>query len=95
ATPLKVGSRPQGNNRWGVQDLIGNVWEWTSSKISAYPGNRTPIPTSTKDWNAIRGGGFDRDPTDKNSPVSSCLRTFVSPESKIPILGFRLVRSAQ
>ena len=95
ATPLKVGSHPQGNNRWGVQDLIGNVWEWTSSKTSAYPGNPTPIPTATKDWNVIRGGGYDRDPADKNNPVSSCLRTFVSPESKIPILGFRLVRSAR
>ncbi len=95
ATPLKVGSHPEGNNRWGVQDLIGNVWEWTSSKTSAYPGNTNPIPTSTKNWNVIRGGGFDRDPADKEAPVSSCLRTFVSPESKIPILGFRLVRSAQ
>jgi formylglycine-generating enzyme required for sulfatase activity/serine/threonine protein kinase len=94
ATPTKIGSHPEGNNRWGVADLVGNVWEWTSSKVSAYPGNHTPIPTATKNWNVIRGAGFDRDPADKEFPVSSCIRTFVSPESKIPQLGFRLVRSA-
>lgn len=95
ATPTKVGSHPLGNNRWGVEDLVGNVWEWTSTKVSAYPGNPTPIPTAAKDWVMIRGGGFDRDPFDKVNPISSCIRTWVPPEGKgLPQLGFRLVRSA-
>jgi serine/threonine protein kinase/formylglycine-generating enzyme required for sulfatase activity len=94
ATPAKVGSHPLGNNRWGVEDLIGNVWEWTSSKMSAYPGNPTQITAATKDWMIIRGGGFDRNPVDKENPISSCIRTWVNPEAKVPQLGFRLVRNA-
>ena len=30
-----VGSRPEGKNKWGVLDLVGNVWEWTSSTEAA------------------------------------------------------------
>jgi formylglycine-generating enzyme required for sulfatase activity/serine/threonine protein kinase len=94
ATPTKVGSHPEGNNRWGISDLVGNVWEWTSSKVSAYPGNSNPIPAATREWQTIRGAGFDRNPKDKDNPVSACMRAFVSPQTKAPQLGFRLVRSA-
>jgi serine/threonine protein kinase/formylglycine-generating enzyme required for sulfatase activity len=93
-TPSAVGSRPDGKNRWDVVDLIGNVWEWTSSKVSAYPGNPTTIPSSTQDWMAIRGGGYFSDPADKDNPVSSCMRSFITPTAKNTQLGFRLVRSA-
>jgi formylglycine-generating enzyme required for sulfatase activity len=94
ATPSQVGSRPGGKNRWGVVDLIGNVWEWTSSKVSAYPGNPVKIPASTQEWVTIRGGCYVSDPENKDNPVSSCMRQFVPPATKTPLLGFRLVRSA-
>jgi iron(II)-dependent oxidoreductase len=92
-TPAAVGSHPTGSNKWGVQDLIGNVWEWTSSKVSAYPGNPVEIPEATRDWIAIRGGGFVTNPADKENPVSSCLRSFITPKNRNNQLGFRLVRS--
>jgi formylglycine-generating enzyme required for sulfatase activity len=93
ATPSPVGSRPSGKNKWGVFDLIGNVWEWTSSKASVYPGNPAVVPRSMQDWVTIRGGCYVSDPANANAPVSSCLREFVPPSTKTTLLGFRLVRS--
>lgn len=34
---MDVGSFPNGANQFGIQDLHGNVWEWTDSKYVAYP----------------------------------------------------------
>ena len=93
ATPSPVGSRPNGKNKWGVFDLIGNVWEWTSSKASVYPGNPAVVPRSVQDWVTIRGGCYVSDPAKAEAPVSSCLREFVPPSTKTTLLGFRLVRS--
>lgn len=92
ATPAPVGSLKAGNNQWGVVDLIGNVWEWTSSKASLYPGNLGTLAPEGKDWIVIRGGGYLSDPARADRPISSCMREFI-PVTKSPMLGFRLVRS--
>jgi serine/threonine-protein kinase len=93
ATPSPVGSRTEGRNRWGIADLIGNVWEWTSSKTSLYPGNTAKFPDSIKDWVAIRGGCYVSDPGKGDAPVTACMRDFVPPSTRNTLLGFRLVRS--
>jgi formylglycine-generating enzyme required for sulfatase activity len=93
ATPAPVDSRAGGKNKWGVADLIGNVWEWTSSKVSVYPGNPVIVPNSTQDWITIRGGCYVSDPAKSDAPVSACMREFVPPSTKTTLLGFRLVRS--
>jgi ergothioneine biosynthesis protein EgtB len=36
--PVPVGSRPAGASAWGIQDLVGNGWEWTSTVFSGFPG---------------------------------------------------------
>jgi serine/threonine protein kinase len=93
ATPGAVGSRPGGKNKWGVLDLIGNVWEWTASKVSVYPGNPVVVPSTTQDWITIRGGCYVSDPAKSDAPVSSCMREFVPPSTRTTLLGFRLVRN--
>jgi toxoflavin biosynthesis protein ToxD len=93
ATPANVGSRADGNNRWGVADLVGNVWEWTASKASVYPGNSAQVPADVRDWIAIRGGCYVSDPSRSDKPVTACMRDFVPPSTRNTLLGFRLVRS--
>ncbi len=36
--PEPVGSSPAGASAWGVADLIGNGWEWTSSAFAPFAG---------------------------------------------------------
>ena len=36
--PVPVGSFPAGASAWGVHDLIGNGWEWTSTVFAPFPG---------------------------------------------------------
>lgn len=87
-----VGTYTQGMNRWRVLDLVGNVWEWTSSKASLYKGNPAQLPPQHKDWVVIRGGCYATS-TKSDLPASGTLRTWFPPNYKNLVLGFRLVKS--
>jgi formylglycine-generating enzyme required for sulfatase activity len=36
--PVPVGSYPNGASAWGVHDLVGNGWEWTSTVFDGFSG---------------------------------------------------------
>lgn len=42
--PVPVGSHPRGASAWGVHDLVGNGWEWTSTVFAGFDGFR-PMPS--------------------------------------------------
>ena len=91
ASPKPVGSYTEGKNRWGVLDLVGNVWEWTSSKASYYPGNTTAVLAEHKDSIVYRGGSYATKTSE--TQATGTLRNWQKPSTKHPSLGFRLVRS--
>lgn len=52
--------RFSGSSPYGLLDMVGNAWEWTSSDFSAYPGGKIPAPFAGKpNLKTIRGGAFD------------------------------------
>jgi formylglycine-generating enzyme required for sulfatase activity len=82
-----VGSFPP--NGYRLHDMIGNVWEWTSSVYQDYPyrSDGREDPTSPR-ARAVRGGSWNSAPRDLR--VSS--RNYDSPGGRIYDLGFRCAR---
>ena len=91
ATLKPVGSFPEGKARWGHLDMIGNVWEWTSSKSSYYNGNNITVIPAHKNWSIIRGGSLASDPRGDKA-ISNVYRDWIEPTTKNDLLGFRLAR---
>jgi iron(II)-dependent oxidoreductase len=53
--PAIVGTYPRGRTPSGIDDLIGNVWEWTSSPYKSY----ADTAKSSSGLYVIRGGAYD------------------------------------
>ncbi|HEY3291658.1 MAG TPA: SUMF1/EgtB/PvdO family nonheme iron enzyme [Anaerolineae bacterium] len=85
---------PGGDSPYGVSDMAGNVWQWTSSLPLPYPyiGNDGREDASSRDARVLRGGaflsGFITSP--KNS-VRSAARGVADPTYRNGFVSFRVV----
>jgi serine/threonine protein kinase/formylglycine-generating enzyme required for sulfatase activity len=57
-----VGQFPSGASPFGILDLSGNVWEWTSSEYKEYPGGKISLPAGFSNLKVIRGGSYESTP---------------------------------
>jgi iron(II)-dependent oxidoreductase len=94
--PAPVGAYPDGVSPQGVHQLIGDVWEWTSSGFHGYPGFAAfPYREYSEvffggDYRVLRGGSFGTD-------AAACRGTFRNwdhPIRRQIFSGFRCARDA-
>lgn len=62
--PASVGAYPDGASAYGVEQMLGDVWEWTSSPLRPWPGftpmiyQRYSEPFFEGDYKVLRGGSW-------------------------------------
>jgi iron(II)-dependent oxidoreductase len=94
--PTRAGCYPEGASAYGVRQLIGDVWEWTSSDFHGYPGFRSfPYREYSEvffgpDYKVLRGGSWATDP----NAARGTFRNWDYPIRRQIFAGFRCAREA-
>ena len=87
-----IGSFPEGANSYGCQQLIGDVWEWTTSDYVPYPGFKSEFDEYNDKWfvnqKVLRGGSF----ATPQLHIRSTYRNFFHAHERWMISGFRCAR---
>jgi iron(II)-dependent oxidoreductase len=94
--PSPLGAHPLGASRWGVHQLLGDVWEWTASSFGAYPGFASfPYREYSEvffgdEYKVLRGGSWATHPT----AIRPTFRNWDYPIRRQIFAGFRTARDA-
>ena len=87
-----VGAFPEGANVYGCQQMIGDVWEWTTSDYVPYPGFKSEFVEYNDKWfvnqKVLRGGSF----ATPQLHIRSTYRNFFHAHERWMISGFRCAR---
>ena len=87
-----VGAFPDGANSYGCQQMIGDVWEWTTSDYVPYPGFKTEFDEYNDKWfvnqKVLRGGSF----ATPQLHIRSTYRNFFHAHERWMLSGFRCAR---
>ena len=84
---------PDCESAYGCRQMIGNVWEWTSSPFEPYPGfSPDPYKEYSQPWfgthYVLRGGAWST----RSRLIGARWRNFYRPHRRDVIAGFRTVK---
>ncbi|GIU71340.1 MAG: ergothioneine biosynthesis protein EgtB [Candidatus Nitrosocaldaceae archaeon] len=92
--PSKAGVYPKGKSYYGCYQMIGDVWEWTSSEYTLYPGFRSLFKEYNDKWainqKVLRGGSF----ATPRRQIRNSYRNFFRAHDRIHFAGFRCAKDA-
>lgn len=87
-----IGSFPNGQSTQGCHQMIGDVWEWTTSDYVPYPGFKSDFDEYNDKWfvgqKVLRGGSF----ATPQIHIRSTYRNFFYPHERWMIAGFRCAK---
>lgn len=87
-----IGAFPEGANAHGCQQMIGDVWEWTTSDYVPYPGFKSEFDEYNDKWfvnqKVLRGGSF----ATPQLHIRATYRNFFHAHERWMISGFRCAR---
>ena len=95
--PQPVGSHPDAASPFGVHDLIGDVWEWTSSDFtgyadfSAYPYREYSEVFFGSAYKVLRGGSW----ATRARTITPTFRNWDYPPRRQIFAGFRIAKEIQ
>jgi ergothioneine biosynthesis protein EgtB len=90
--PAPIGAFPTGQNSYGCHQMIGDVWEWTTSDYVPYPGFKTEFEEYNDKWfvnqKVLRGGSY----ATPQIHIRSTYRNFFHAHERWMVSGFRCAK---
>ncbi|HLA09734.1 MAG TPA: ergothioneine biosynthesis protein EgtB [Pyrinomonadaceae bacterium] len=89
-----IGAFPEGQTATGCHQMIGDVWEWTSSDYTPYPGFKSDFDEYNDKWfvnqKVLRGGSF----ATPQLHIRATYRNFFHAHERWMVSGFRCARDS-